>query len=156
MKYKLTSGVGKGIYQLVAFDAALIGAGISNYNLLKVSSILPPASQKEEHISVVEGSPLLIAYGAISSNTLGEKIAAAVGVGIPVNPKQVGVIMEFAGKCSADEAKKQVVDMVRIGMLNHGIPYKEIETSCVEAVVSDDKWVSVISAIPLWKEIGEC
>ena len=40
-EYRLSSGTGTSPHELVAFDNALLSAGISNYNLLKVSSILP-------------------------------------------------------------------------------------------------------------------
>jgi len=41
----ITSGIGEGQTKLAAFDEALWGAGIANYNLIKLSSIIPPASK---------------------------------------------------------------------------------------------------------------
>lgn len=38
----LTSGVGRGTTKLNALDNALLNAGIGNFNLFKVSSIIPP------------------------------------------------------------------------------------------------------------------
>ncbi len=40
----ITSGAGEGHTQLSAFDAALWDAGIANFNLIKLSSIIPPRS----------------------------------------------------------------------------------------------------------------
>lgn len=40
----ITSGVGSGDTSLAAFDAALWEAGIANYNLIKLSSIIPKGS----------------------------------------------------------------------------------------------------------------
>lgn len=37
----VTYGVGEGITDLVAFDNALFSAGIANYNLIRISSIIP-------------------------------------------------------------------------------------------------------------------
>jgi len=37
----VTYGVGEGINDLVAFDNALFCAGIANYNLIRISSIIP-------------------------------------------------------------------------------------------------------------------
>ena len=43
----ITSGTGEGQTILSAFDAALWDAGIANYNLIKLSSIIPPSSTLE-------------------------------------------------------------------------------------------------------------
>jgi arginine decarboxylase len=38
----LASGTGEGPTGLAAFDAALMDAGVANYNLLCLSSVIPP------------------------------------------------------------------------------------------------------------------
>src|ERR1019366_6899933 len=38
----VTSGVSSGSTQLAAFDGALLDAGIANFNLIKLSSVIPP------------------------------------------------------------------------------------------------------------------
>ena len=45
MKIHLASGIGTGPTTLAAFDAALNDAGIANYNLLRLSSVIPPQSE---------------------------------------------------------------------------------------------------------------
>src|SRR5438445_8079689 len=45
MQIHIGAGVGVGPTALSAFDAALNDAGIANYNLLKLSSIIPPKSE---------------------------------------------------------------------------------------------------------------
>lgn len=44
MVIQVASGTGKGHTKLAAFDAALNEAGVSNYNLIRLSSIIPPGS----------------------------------------------------------------------------------------------------------------
>jgi arginine decarboxylase len=44
---KIVKGVGSGKTSLSAFDNALWNAGIANYNLIYLSSIIPPKSQIE-------------------------------------------------------------------------------------------------------------
>ena len=44
MVIQVASGTGIGHTKLAAFDAALHAAGVSNYNLIKLSSIIPPNS----------------------------------------------------------------------------------------------------------------
>lgn len=44
MKITITHGIGKGPTPLAAFDSALLDAGVANYNLIYLSSIIPPNS----------------------------------------------------------------------------------------------------------------
>lgn len=149
-KFKISSGVAVAKQELVAFDKALIDAGISNYNLLRVSSILPIGCVQADTVDKLEGSALLVAYGSYSSNIPGETIASAVGIGMPKDKKQVGVIMEFAGVSDATAAEETVRQMVRDAMENHGIACKEILASSVEATVTAGEYASVISSVALW------
>lgn len=146
----ISSGCAFSSEQLVAFDAALIDAGISDYNLLRVSSILPADCTQRDIVDVRPGSPLLVAYGSKSSDVMGEKIASAVGIGIPVKETDVGVIMEYADVCDAETAEKKVREMVAVAMENHKIPYTEIKTSSIETVVSEEGWSTVISSVAMW------
>jgi len=45
MQIQITSAVGSGPTPLSAFDAALRNAGIENYNLISLSSVIPPAAE---------------------------------------------------------------------------------------------------------------
>ena len=45
MNIHVAAGVGSGPTELSAFDAALNHAGIANYNLIRLSSVIPPASE---------------------------------------------------------------------------------------------------------------
>ena len=47
MIIQITSGTGLGPTKLAAFDAALTASGTANYNLIRLSSIIPPNSQVE-------------------------------------------------------------------------------------------------------------
>jgi arginine decarboxylase len=38
----ITTGTAQGPTALAAFDAALLGAGVANYNLIPLSSVIPP------------------------------------------------------------------------------------------------------------------
>jgi arginine decarboxylase len=49
MQIHLGSGIGSGPTTLSAFDAALNSAGIANYNLLRLSSVIPPKSNLVVH-----------------------------------------------------------------------------------------------------------
>ena len=54
MNIHITPGIGTGPTKLAAFDAALNHAGIANYNLLRLSSVIPP----ETKVTVHEDGPI--------------------------------------------------------------------------------------------------
>ena len=148
--YRVSSGKGTSKYKLVAFDNALIDAGISNYNLLKVSSILPIGCKQRDKIDLREGSPVMTAYATISSSIPGEKIATAVAVGIPNDPDKIGLIMEYEEIGSAEHAEAVVRDMVKESMKSHGINCSRIISSSIDGIVENESFLSLVSAIILW------
>ena len=154
MKYPdsffISSGIGISEHQLVAFDNALIDARIANYNLLRVTSILPAGATQANSIELREGSPLLTAFARIDSNTPGDCIATAVGVAIPSSSGDVGVIMEYSGHCTSLEAEEKIKAMCIEAMHNHGIAYKDILVTSIDAVVGDNGYTSLISALSFW------
>jgi arginine decarboxylase len=56
MNIHVASGTGSGPTKLAAFDAALQSAGIANFNLIRLSSIVPPSSKIIEHDGPVESN----------------------------------------------------------------------------------------------------
>ena len=149
-RYFLASGIGSSSHELVSFDNALLSAGLSNYNLLKVSSILPADSKEQKRIDLPEGSALLVAYGTISSDIPGDRISSAIAVGVPEDDSSVGIIMEYSGHGDAATAESVVRDMVYESMQNHAIPCREIKSSSIEAVVAPNSFTTVISALAFW------
>src|SRR6202162_6733331 len=92
-----TTGHAEGGTPLNAFDNALLAAGIGNINLLKVSSILPPEVPVVELPKIKPGALVPTAYAAITSETPGETVAAAVGHALTDDTAKNGVILEFHG-----------------------------------------------------------
>jgi arginine decarboxylase len=103
-----TAGHAEGGTPLNAFDNALLAAGIGNINLIKVSSILPPEVPVIDLPKIKPGALIPTAYAAMTSETPGETIAAAVGYALPDDPAKNGVIMEFHGVASRAEAERQI------------------------------------------------
>ena len=147
--FYISSGVGKDIYDLVSFDNALLDSGLSNYNLLRVSSILPIGCKQESQVCVKYGSPLLVAYGSISSNVKDSVISSAVSVAIPQNDNDIGIIMEYSGYCDKLSAEAEVKEMAERAMINHNLQIKKILCSSIETYV-DNEYATVFSAVALW------
>ncbi len=134
----ISSAVGHGSTSLNSFDAALFVAGFGNFNLVKVSSILPRNSCKVDNVELHPGTLLHTAYAAFTSEGQGDIISACLAVGIPQSPEDhIGVIMEAGGlgelSLRRDAAKAMVVEAMAL----RGIPLDEIVTEGVEAQVQD-------------------
>ena len=127
-----TAGHAEGGTTLNAFDNALLAAGIGNINLLKVSSILPPDVPVVELPKIKPGALVPTAYAAMTSETPGETIAAAVGYAVPDDPAKNGVIMEFHGVASREEAEHQIRAMLDEAFRVRGEAIAEMRVSAVE------------------------
>ncbi|HLA04059.1 MAG TPA: pyruvoyl-dependent arginine decarboxylase [Patescibacteria group bacterium] len=84
LKIKVVSGVGTGKTTLSAFDNALKKAGVYNYNLIRLSSIIPPKSQvtkakKYESPQDEYGHKLYVIKAEIRSKRVGNHIASGIG-----------------------------------------------------------------------------
>lgn len=145
--YCVVSGVGKSKYPLVAFDEALRAAGVGDYNLVKVSSILPPACIEETEIDAPKGSILFTAYGMAVASP-GEVKESAVACAVPVDSDLNGVIFETSTDGAG--AHETVVEMCRAGMENRGRDFKVIKSASATAVGEDGIFVSCFAGIAMW------
>lgn len=97
-KIFFTKGVGIAKEQLNSFELALRNAGIEKFNIVSVSSILPPGCKK---ISKEKGLEYLkpgeIVHCVLARNATNEPnrlIAASVGCAVPVGEGQYGYLSE--------------------------------------------------------------
>ncbi|MCY0881884.1 MAG: arginine decarboxylase, pyruvoyl-dependent [Firmicutes bacterium] len=146
-KFTLLSGHAEGPSRLNAFDGALLDAGIGNVNLLKVSSILPPRAVEVAHLEIIPGQLLPTAYGTITSEVPGEKIAAAVAIAIG-SVDEYGVIMEFSGRCGQEEAAAIVEEMARAAFAQRNRSVARVAVHAVEHTV--DRIGCAFAAVALW------
>ncbi|MDA8440751.1 MAG: arginine decarboxylase, pyruvoyl-dependent [Peptococcaceae bacterium] len=145
-KFFITAASAEGHSKLTAFDNALLKARIGNVNLLRVSSILPPGTVYTPDLVIPEGSLVPTAYGSIVSDVPGEIIAAAVAVGFSENT--FGVIMEYSGKCTAEEARIIITKMVQEAFATRQMKLVDIKVEAVEHKVGQIG--CAFAAVPLW------
>jgi arginine decarboxylase len=98
-KVFLTKGVGKHKEKLASFEAALRDAGIAPFNIVRVSSILPPGAKILSKIKGLQYlSPGEIVHIVVSESSTNEPhrlIASSVGVAIPAERNQYGYLSEY-------------------------------------------------------------
>ena len=85
MELQITTGLGTGSTHIAAFDAALLAAGIHNYNLLSLSSVIPPNSTLKEIDGRIEEHPgdwgdrLYVVMARHTADTPNEEAWAGIG-----------------------------------------------------------------------------
>ncbi len=124
--YFLCAGAAEGYTQLNAFDAALLEAGVGNTNLIRISSILPPHTQRTDPTPLEAGSFVPIAYAHIGSPTPMDVIAAGVAVAVPVDRSLPGVIMEYSARGQAEDIERIARKMAEEAMKLRGFEVEEI------------------------------
>ncbi len=145
-RYFVTAACAEGSTALNAFDNALLAARIGNVNLLRLSSILPPKAVYDPDLQLPPGAMVPTAYGSIVCDVEGELIAAAVGV--IVSAESIGVIMEYGGKCSRQEAYDAVSRMLDEAFARRGLSAQEKRIAAVEHRV--ERVGCCLAAVPLW------
>ncbi|MFH2101085.1 MAG: arginine decarboxylase, pyruvoyl-dependent [Candidatus Micrarchaeota archaeon] len=174
-KIFLTKGVGKGLDQLTAFEHALRDAGIAPYNIVTVSSILPPGakvvSRKEGLKQLKPGQVVFVVISRAASNEPNRLLAASIGCAIPHDKKQHGYLSEHHAFGSTEKKASDFAEDLAASMLasTMGIEFdpetgwnereqyfkmsgKIVRTTHItQSAVSDKngKWTSVLAAAVL-------
>jgi arginine decarboxylase len=148
--YCLVSGASEGRTRLNAFDKSLLVAGVGDTNLMRMSSILPPAAEEVSVNDLVlpPGGLIPLAYAAFDGTTPGQWISAAIAVGIPEDDREPGVIMEFEDHSPLKNVKEIVEQMVVDGFEYRNRKLKEIKSLGIEHQV--EICGAVFAAAVLW------
>ena len=113
MKIDIVWGMSEGKTLLSAFDKALLKAGIHNFNLIPLSSVIPKDSVVEEvgtyHASFEIGKIQHVVIASVSSKT--QDMIISVGLGW-VQTEQGGLFIESAGEFSQEDCEEEI----RVGL----------------------------------------
>jgi len=94
-----TKGVGRHKYELQSFEMALRDAGIEKYNLVSVSSIIPPGCEiipREEGLKeLVPGQIIFCVMARNSTNEPNRMVAASIGCAVPADGTHYGYLSEY-------------------------------------------------------------
>lgn len=116
-----TKGVGKHKEKLTSFEMALRDARIAEYNLVKVSSILPPDCKLlPRSVGLRRLKPGQVVYTVMSEDSTHEPhrlVAASVGMAIPKNPDQYGYLSEHHGFGQTDRIAGEYAEDLAAYML---------------------------------------
>ena len=147
--YKIVSGVGKSQFPLVAFDNALRDAGIGDYNLVKVSSVLPANCVYREIIPEKKGSIIYAAYSVLTLEN-GEAGMTAVAVAVPTITQESGIIFESSLTNAKQNLEEHTRQMCVEAMENRGKLILEIKSTSNKVEGEPNCFISAVSAVVMW------
>lgn len=120
-KVFFTHGVGTHAEELQSFEFALRDAGIEKFNLVTVSSILPPGckriSRKEGLRLLSPGEIVFCVLARCSSNEPRRLVAATVGCAIPMDKRIYGYLSEHHGYGMTDRTAGDYAEDLAASML---------------------------------------
>lgn len=135
MKISVTSGIGTGPTKLAAFDAALNHAGVANYNLLRLSSVIPPKSKLEISEPPISGVPgewgdrLYVVMAEIRVDT--PNVEAWAGIGWVQDKKTgKGLFVEHEGNSEAT-VRHDIEQSLNALMATRNVDFGEIKMHVV-------------------------
>lgn len=128
-----TKGVGRHKERLTSFELALRDAGIARYNLVMISSILPPSckiiprAQGDKYLR--PGEIVHCVMARADTNEPNRLIAASIGVAIPKNQEHYGYLSEHHCYGMTEKATGKYAEDLAAQMLatTLGLPFDAID-----------------------------
>lgn len=149
MKIEISSGIGTGPTKLAAFDSALIDSGVANYNLIKLSSVIPPGSQlvevEETHPIGAWGDRLYVVMAEKRVDTPNEEAWAGVGW-VQEKGTGRGLFVEHDGNSQAS-VKRDIRDSLRALMNSRGVKFGPIQMQITGTVCHTEPVCALVVAV---------
>lgn len=125
----LTRGVGRHKDKLTSFEWALRDASVARFNLVRVSSILPPGCKiVSRHGGVgtlVSGEVVFCVMADNATNEPHRLVSASIGLAVPRDPSRYGYLSEHHGFGQTDEDAGDCAEDLAAQMLatTIGVPF---------------------------------
>jgi len=149
----LASGIGNAPTKLAAFDAALNYAGIANYNLIRLSSVIPPTSKIIDH---KEGIPAGIIPGTWGDRlyvVMAEKrvdtphVEAWAGIGwVQEKSSGKGLFVEHEGN-SERAVRRNIQHSLEALMATRNVDFGDIQMKVTGGTCSHHPVCALVTAV---------
>lgn len=162
----MVSAEGEGHTPLSAFDTALFNAGVQDFNLLYLSSVIPPGSRvkevgRVEMLDATYGDKLYVVHADIRSNKTGKFIGAGVGW-YQYGEDKRGVFVEHSVEGGTFElAEQKLLNCLQVSMRDlckiRGLNFKIEDFLCKISVAKVGSLPTCVLALAVyqcssWKE----
>jgi arginine decarboxylase len=147
-----TTGVGRHREDLESFEMALRDAGLEKFNLVAVSSILPPKCEiitKDEGLrQLLPGEVVFCVMSRHASNEPNKQVSASLGCAIPNNQNEFGYISEHHAFGETTERSGIYAERLASSMYQtwtDSKPKKTFNVATSAFVDQDGSWTTVVS-----------
>ena len=131
------TAVGTGRTLLSAYDHALLQAGVGNYNLITLSSVIPPGttvSRGGDAVAGGHGDRLYCVQAAAYADHPGEVVSA--GLGWTIHPTIGGLFVEHHG--GTPESVEEQIRLSLADLAEHrGVDFGPVSTAITSAHCTD-------------------
>ncbi len=146
----VTKGIGEGNTKLAAFDAALWDAGIANYNLIILSSIIPtgftPKAQKVIQDTTKFGDRLYLVMQTHTETEPGKEAWAGLGWVTTTEGEPKGLFVEHVGG-SAREVETLIKESLGSMVKYRPEKYGPIQHEIAGAICKDKPACALVAAV---------
>lgn len=146
----VTKGTGTGGTKIAAFDAALFNAGIADFNLIRLSSIIPPQSVIERSPYIKSehdfGNKLYLVYASEIQSEAGKEAWAGIGWVTATDGSQKGLFTEHEGH-SEQEVLNLITETLTAMTAYRTDSYGEIEYEIVGIPCTDKPVCALVAAV---------
>ncbi len=147
---EITKGTGSGDTKIAAFDAALFDSGIANYNLIRLSSIIPPASHieiRKRQLNDSEfGNKLYLVYASEIQNEIGKEAWAGIGWVLAEDGSGKGLFTEHEGH-SEQEVRNLIHDTLTCMVQYRPEKYSEIYSEVTGITCTEKPVCALVAAV---------
>jgi arginine decarboxylase len=152
MKIHIGTGVGTGPTTLAAFDAALNDTGIANYNLLRLSSVVPPNTEIIVHDGHIDaempgdwGDRLYVVMAEMRADT--PNVEAWGGIGWVQDPEtKKGLFVEHEGH-SEQSVRDDITQSLQALMKTRGVDFGPIHMHVRGITCTDKPVCAMVTAV---------
>lgn len=146
----VTKGIGIGPTKIAAFDAALFNAGIADFNLIRLSSIIPPDSeisiQKYTKNDLDFGNKLYLVYASEIQSEVGKAAWAGIGWVRATDASGKGLFTEHEGH-SEEEVRNLINETLSSMITYRAESYGPIECEIVGVPCVDKPVCALVAAV---------
>jgi len=152
MQIHIAANSGTGTTKLAAFDAALNNIGIANYNLLLLSSVIPPESELINHGSAIPagtvpgswGDRLYMVMAEQRADVIGEEAWAGIGWVLDAATRK-GLFVEHEGTSEAS-VRGDIEASLKNLMKTRGVDFGEIHMAVNGVTCTNEPVCAMVAA----------
>jgi arginine decarboxylase len=147
---RISRGAGAGPTRLAAFDTALHAAGVAGFNIVRLSSVIPPHAVVLEvtgadQVKGAQGDIAYCVYAASYASTPGEQAWAGVAWALPEDAAVAGLFVERSA-ASEFVVRRDLEATIQTMSLTRGHRYRATGQAVSSAVCVDHPVCAVVVA----------